>query len=197
MTNLSQMACKRCVESATKSILRLCPTHQNAAVWNSDCTVHYFKSHVKTLSTYNDTDRHENTPWAWWYSLAKIDEITDQAQFENSLDTIMSRLIDKATDSRRSQRFYATGEVIVTILDTLYATVECSQSESRSTCGACLRAAVARVSGCCGGSRAAEVILPSCRLGYDVGPSISRASLVGPFSSSSFSDIVRKSIAKR
>ncbi|KAL8130164.1 hypothetical protein V2J09_019319 [Rumex salicifolius] len=140
--------CNKCVESATKSILRLCPGHQNAAVWNSECTLHYA------------TEDHDqvNMPWAWWYSLSRIDQVVkNQAQFDDSLSVVMSSLIEKATaNSRRSTELYATGEAIVTVLDTLYGTVECSPSETRETCRDCLWAAMARAAGCCDGSRAAE-----------------------------------------
>ncbi|KAL8140297.1 hypothetical protein V2J09_006318 [Rumex salicifolius] len=169
--------CKKCVELGTIAIQKRCKHHISAIVWHEQCTLQYASSQgiLQELTTNIEINEEEPLPWTEWYNISCGTKLADdRAHFNQTMASLMSNLIDEATRSRLSaspQWLYATDEVMVTLLETLYGVVECSPNESYDNCRKCLIVGFDKLVDACGGSTVAQVLMPGCWLGYDLGPS--------------------------
>ncbi|GAB2231511.1 hypothetical protein Droror1_Dr00010533 [Drosera rotundifolia] len=111
-------ACQSCVRDALSRVMQQCKNAREAIVWYEECTLSYGPGEWTVKS-----EMEESIPWAWWYSSHSVEEISNRDQFNQTLRNLSEGLTYKATSGNKPS-FFAAGEAFVTILETLYGTVD-------------------------------------------------------------------------
>ncbi|CAK7350953.1 unnamed protein product [Dovyalis caffra] len=153
---VTNKSCSTCIGVASQDIMQLCPEDKEAVVWEELCQLRY-----SNQSFLGHLDVSGNIP------LDNKKNVENPEQFRVVVNETLSNLTEQAAFNA-SEDMYATGEVVFTNIDTLYALVQCSTDLSPDDCSTCLRVAIANISSCCYASRGGRVLSRSCYLRYEL-----------------------------
>ncbi|KAG2688179.1 hypothetical protein I3760_09G083100 [Carya illinoinensis] len=150
--------CGKCIATATKDILKLCPYTREAVVWEELCQLRY--SNQNFFGQVNLTgNKHQYNPMNLSQPL--------QFKYRSVVKETLNNLTTEAAAFNLSAKLrYATGEVDFED-KTIYALVECTRDLSGDGCNSCLERAIADVLNCCYFSIGARLFSSSCFLRYE------------------------------
>jgi len=156
--DLTVKDCQDCVASATQDLTqKYCPVAQEAIIYYEECMLRYsyryFFSNMITAPSINEPNRHN---------------ISDPVRFNQLLTETMSGLITQVANDGTSDKKFATKAASFTGSQILYTLEQCTPDISSSDCSTCIQTAIALQSKCCGGLQGVRVMLPSCRIRYEM-----------------------------
>ncbi|CAK7350927.1 unnamed protein product [Dovyalis caffra] len=157
--DIGEEECRSCIRNSTGKILQVCPNQKEAFGISETCILRY--SNKSTFGVMEDY------PVS---ILVNSKNATDVNQFNQALQTLMSRLRSTAA-SGNSLRKFATGNGTAGF-DTIFGLVQCTPDLSEEQCDDCLAGAIREIAACCGGQivgkQGARITTPSCNIRYEV-----------------------------
>ncbi|XP_041023460.1 cysteine-rich receptor-like protein kinase 10 [Juglans microcarpa x Juglans regia] len=148
--------CGKCIATATKDILNLCPYTREAVVWEELCQLRYSNQNFfGQVNVTGNRDQHNSQ------------NISEPSHFNSVVKETLNNLTTEAAAFNLSAKMYATGEVEYFEDKTIYALVQCTRDLSGDGCNSCLKKAIADVLKCCYFSIGARLFSPSCFLRYE------------------------------
>ncbi|XP_018504855.2 cysteine-rich receptor-like protein kinase 29 [Pyrus x bretschneideri] len=155
--DLSQDACRTRLKDSINALLQNCSTHPKEAImWTEHAMVRYSNNLIFGI------EKEDPIKFVPGPNPAK-----DPARFDLVLNSLLSRLIEKAASGDSTKKF-AAGHATVPGGETIYALVQCTPDINELNCSHCLTEAVEDISACCGGKKGGRVLKPSCNLRYEV-----------------------------
>ncbi|KAF9589613.1 hypothetical protein IFM89_026439 [Coptis chinensis] len=148
--------CKSCVSTASSEILQRCPNDKGAIIWYDGCLLKY--SNVKFFGTIDNGNK------VYLYNVKNVSDINS---FNQKTEKFLSQLSDEAYRSRLS---FATNQMSLGDLETLYGLVQCTRDLSNIQCKKCLDDAISELPSCCDGKRGGRVLGGSCNFRYELYP---------------------------
>ncbi|XP_057996322.1 cysteine-rich receptor-like protein kinase 25 isoform X2 [Hevea brasiliensis] len=156
--DLSPVACKECVDTAAKEIIRRCPKEKESYIWYEECLLRYNNQSIFSII--------REVPG---FDLPDPQNVTEPERFNQLLASTMNSLASKAA-SEQSVKKFATDEEKFTSSETLYSLVQCTPDLSEYLCNRCFQSAIAGLPMCCIGKRGGKILLPSCVIRYELFP---------------------------
>ncbi|CAM8998630.1 unnamed protein product [Rhodiola kirilowii] len=153
--DISQTACRRCVNFSTTYLPKRCPTQKEALVWYDNCMLRYSNNPIfRTWEGYTFFMWNENN-------------VSDANLFSQALDGLLSDLREKASmgDSRVK---FAIGNTNYTNFTRIYGLVQCTPDLTEVQCSDCLRSSFGHIKEAFPGKRGGRVIGPSCNFRYEI-----------------------------
>ncbi|XP_011004254.1 PREDICTED: putative receptor-like protein kinase At4g00960 isoform X3 [Populus euphratica] len=152
--------CQNCIRNSSGKILQVCPNQKEAFGVADTCILRYSNKSIFGVM--------EEKPVS---ILVNVVNATDVNQFNQALQTLMSRLRSTAA-SGNSLRKFATGNETAGF-DTIYGLVQCTPDLSEPQCDECIAGAIRVIATCCDdgqlvGRQGARITRPSCNLRYEV-----------------------------
>ncbi|KAJ7003767.1 cysteine-rich receptor-like protein kinase 29 [Populus alba] len=147
--------CQNCIRNSSGKILQACPNQKEAIGFEDTCILRY--SNKSIFGVVEDSPK---------YFIWNTANATDVNQFNQALQTLMSRLRSTAA-SGNSLRKFATGDETAGF-NTIYGLVQCTPDLSEPQCDDCIAGAIQDIATCCDGKRGARIRKPSCNLRYEV-----------------------------
>ncbi|KAK9286715.1 hypothetical protein L1049_015118 [Liquidambar formosana] len=154
--DVSQEACRGCIDYATREITRICPDQMEAIAWYDNCTLRYSN---RTIFGTVELRPH----FYWWI----VDNASNVIQFNQTLRTLLANLQIQAA-SGGSLRKFATAEANFMSFETVYALVQCTPDLTDAQCSNCLDGAIAAIPDCCEGKQGGRILFPSCNLRWSI-----------------------------
>ncbi|KAF8403627.1 hypothetical protein HHK36_011731 [Tetracentron sinense] len=156
--DVSSADCRKCINTTSHEITKLCPTQKEAIIWYKVCMLRYSNRAIFSIL--------EETPF---YSLWNPNNNSNSGQFNMVLGDLMDGLVTRAT-SGASTGMFATGEAnLKTSQGSIYGLVQCTPDISQRDCEVCLKGAVGQIQICCDDNKQGGVVLkPSCNMRYEV-----------------------------
>ncbi|KAG6695163.1 hypothetical protein I3843_09G084300 [Carya illinoinensis] len=149
--------CGKCIATATKDILKLCPYTREAVVWEELCQLRYSNQNF-----FGQVNVAGNIP------LDNKQNISQPEQFKSVVKETLNNLTTEAAAFNLSGKLmYATGEAAF-VDKTIYALVQCTRDLSGDGCNSCLQRAITEVLNCCYFSMGARLLSRSCYLRYEL-----------------------------
>ncbi|XVF25966.1 hypothetical protein REPUB_Repub13aG0259500 [Reevesia pubescens] len=148
--------CLSCNNNATTALTNLCPNRKEAAIWYDFCMLRY-----SNRSIFGVMDS------SFINGLVNNENVTDADSFNAALNPLLVDLMNRAA-SGDSLRKFATGNVVDSALQPIYALEQCTPDLSREDCTTCLERALQQIRGCCGGRRGGRVTLTSCNVRFEM-----------------------------
>ncbi|KAJ0112824.1 hypothetical protein Patl1_03260 [Pistacia atlantica] len=157
--DMEPVSCRNCLNAATKNLPSLCPNFLMAIGGYDDgncstCMLHY--------AFYDMIGIMETAPHFFVYSESNITKNVED--FNQIRQSLLTRMISEA--AAPGSKKYATGEVAVSDIVTLYGLVQCTPDLTESQCNDCLLHANKLMPNCCNTSQGGRVITPSCSFRY-------------------------------
>jgi hypothetical protein len=159
--DLSTQECQDCVGIATQYVMkRYCPIEKTAMIWYEECMIRYSdQSFFSTL----------NTKLKFYISSHK--NISDPDRFNQLLVLTMNDLVSQVANVSTGAKKFATKEANFMGSEILYTLEQCTPDISSSDCNICIRDAISSLlPKCCGGLQGGRVVIPSCRIRYEIYP---------------------------
>ncbi|XP_062161105.1 cysteine-rich receptor-like protein kinase 10 isoform X3 [Alnus glutinosa] len=159
--DLSTQECQDYVDIATQEVInQYCPIQKTAVIWYEECMLRYsdqyFFSTMNTLSGFY-VPSHKNIS-------------ADSNQFNQLLMLTMNDSVSQVANVSTGAKKFATKEANFMGSQILYTLEQCMPDVSSSDCSICIRDAISSLPECCSGLQGARVILPSCRIRYEIYP---------------------------
>ncbi|XP_042497405.1 cysteine-rich receptor-like protein kinase 15 [Macadamia integrifolia] len=158
--DVTSKVCLSCVEAASREILTLCPSKEEAIIWYEDCQVHYSFQMIFSTMVYAGKLPH-------WNDLQPI--LLNPNQFLQIQNDLLNELISQVT-SNSSDRRFATREVTISGTGKVLGLVQCTPDISCDDCETCLQQSMADLIGCCSSRQGGMVLGRSCNLKFQVSP---------------------------
>ncbi|KAM7493474.1 hypothetical protein LguiB_028083 [Lonicera macranthoides] len=152
--DVDQETCGRCVYNTTLKLREICPNQKEAIGGYDFCMLRYSNRSVEDPIS---------------ISLWNINNVSNVAQFNEDLRTLMDSLIPRAAGGGPLRKF-ASGNVRGPDFLTIYGLVQCTPNLSEDLCENCLVGAARGIPGCCEGKAGGRVIRPSCSVRFEVDP---------------------------
>ncbi|KAK6922035.1 Gnk2-homologous domain [Dillenia turbinata] len=157
-SDLSQAQCNICTQTASNTILSLCPYSLSVTAWFDGCCVQYSPGSTSS-DLVNNTQK---------ISCSNKTGIINRAQFEPVLETLLLKL--RAEVSFPTHHNFAKGEIKFGSNNTVYAVVECLRFLSPKECDGCARRGMERLQEHCGGKEGGYVVLGFCIVRFESDP---------------------------
>ena len=139
--DVSATDCRKCVYSASETILSLCRFRKEGIIWLNQCMLRYSYKSTFPATCSNDTGN-----------------ITKPDNFNETVDDMFANLIPIAT----SNRMYATNESDIGNSTKVRCTVQCLPDLSTVLCSNCLNQILNPGYFCSAGKYAGFILTPSC-----------------------------------
>ncbi|KAM3199036.1 cysteine-rich receptor-like protein kinase 10 isoform X1 [Capsicum annuum] len=155
--DVSTNVCKKCVDTATKEIVRLCPLEKEAVVFSDYCMLRYSDNNI--FGIYNQ-----------YFIFSKSDNsrnVTEPERFYKILAYLMNELTTLVVNDDRKGKKFATQEANFTASQKVYALAQCTPDISSDTCKACLSQAISGLPTSCKKSKSCKVVLLNCFIWYE------------------------------
>ncbi|CAK7350919.1 unnamed protein product [Dovyalis caffra] len=146
--------CRSCIRNSTRKILQVCPYQKEGSGVYDTCMLRYSNKSIFGVV--------EGYPV---FIISIQQNATDTNQFNQALQTLLSRLRDTAV-SGNSLRKFATGNESAGF-DRIYGLVQCTPDLSLEQCDSCLAEAFHQAASCCSGLIGARITTLSCNLRYE------------------------------
>ncbi|KAJ6738006.1 CYSTEINE-RICH REPEAT SECRETORY PROTEIN 38-LIKE [Salix koriyanagi] len=146
--------CQKCIGNSSAKILQGCPKQTEAFIIDDGCTLRYSNKSIFGVMEVNPV-----------YIIYNLANATDVNQFNQGLQTLMTRLRSTATSGNSFLKF-ATGNETAGY-DIIFGLVQCNPDLSELQCDNCL-GGVIRVIGQLVGRQGARITTPSCNLRYEI-----------------------------
>ncbi|XP_062162377.1 cysteine-rich receptor-like protein kinase 10 isoform X4 [Alnus glutinosa] len=157
--DLTTQNCQECVATATQDVINQCPIEKEAVIWYEECMIRYSdQSFFSTL----------NTMLKIYVPSRK--NISDPDQFYKLLMLTMNESVSQVANASTGAKKFATKEANFMGSQILYTLEQCTPDISNSDCIICIRDAISVLPICCSGLQGARVLLPSCRIRYEIYP---------------------------
>ncbi|KAL8158773.1 hypothetical protein V2J09_000310 [Rumex salicifolius] len=150
--DVNSALCHDCVQQASKTVFTNCTNFKSAVVWYDECTLRYDNTSMVGVEAEH--------PLLYTLSLTNV---TDPDNFGATVNKTMDMLINETAGDSLS---FATREVVVPGIETVYYLVQCSRDLNRTECDTCLRDAYRDFVVPNLRSSSVKVFSPSCQLGY-------------------------------
>ncbi|MBA0636870.1 hypothetical protein Godav_000118, partial [Gossypium davidsonii] len=144
--------------SAGESSNKFCPRNKVAIAWSELCLVRYANRDLYGLL--------ENDPHTCAFNPMNASNPT---QFNRALSELLNNLSSEAAASGPLRK-YAAGNAPTGILQTVYATVQCTPDMTQENCTACLNYGRRELRLCCLGRMGCRVLRPTCVLRFESNP---------------------------
>ncbi|KAM6601484.1 hypothetical protein CsatA_021093 [Cannabis sativa] len=167
--DVNTTACRDCVTSAVKDVVKLCPVQKETMIWYDECQLRY--SNRSFFGTVYERPR------VSLYNTANVS--TDIYRF-NLLVGAIQMAAAEAARGRQGDKKFATKEFDVVGLNRLYTLVQCTPDLNASSCGRCFSDAIGRLPICCSGKLGGRVLFPSCNVRYEIYPFYNQNSTTPP-----------------
>ncbi|KAM3288391.1 cysteine-rich receptor-like protein kinase 10 isoform X1 [Capsicum chacoense] len=145
--DVSTNVCKKCVDTATKDIVRLCPLEKEAVVFYDYCMLRYSDNNI--FGIYNQ-----------YFIFSKSDNSRNVTEPERFYKILAYLMIEKA-------RNLQPRKLILPPPKRVYALAQCTPDISSDTCKACLSQAISRLPTSCKKSKSCKVVLLNCFIWYE------------------------------
>ncbi|XP_017234646.1 cysteine-rich receptor-like protein kinase 10 isoform X1 [Daucus carota subsp. sativus] len=129
-----------------------CPHQKEADEWYQECLLRYSNTSILNTLVTEPTRMHSGTV------------ASDKAQFNQDLRDMLDNLKAQAI-----QQKFATAKQ-TTQDRTIYGLMQCTPDLSSTQCSNCLDKAIENIPTCCSGRTGGQVLKPSCRLRFEIGP---------------------------
>ncbi|XP_010247616.1 PREDICTED: cysteine-rich receptor-like protein kinase 25 [Nelumbo nucifera] len=156
--DVTEDACRSCVQTATQEILQLCPDRKVATVWYDECMLRY--SNQSIFSTISDSIL---------VYMSNTQNISNPDQFNQLLANKMDEIATQAASGGSSRKF-ATAEANFTTFQRLYTLAQCTPDLSNQDCYRCLRNVINNLPSCCNSKQGGRVLADSCNVRYEIYP---------------------------
>lgn len=120
--------CRPCVEYAVDEIGKLCPFRKNAGVLYDECFLRYGSENFFGKPTGSKI-----------YFNMKMNITNDQKQFFAVRETLLSKLLAKATDGTSTPPLFAAGGAVVSSEMSVFALLQCTRDLPTKDCYKCLQ----------------------------------------------------------
>lgn len=145
--------CRSCLIDSIYLLPKLCPLEKEAIGWYDNCMLRYSSRSIFGAM--------ETGPI---FSMWAAYNVTEQALFTQKLETLLDSLKKNASSGGSLQK-YATGDIHVLGLWTIYGLLQCTPDLSQLQCDMCLDSAFLVIPPCC--SEGMRVFSPSCNVRYE------------------------------
>ncbi|KAL5730997.1 hypothetical protein ACHQM5_003766 [Ranunculus cassubicifolius] len=145
-------SCKKCADTAAKSITTQCPYRKESVIFYDECLLHY-----------SDESFISNVQLNPSIGLVNTANVSDPDRFSLVLEELMSELVAQAIAN--SSKLFAAGKDNYTISRSVYGYVQCTQDLSSSDCNRCLSRAITEFPD---SAQGAQTIRPSCIARYEI-----------------------------
>ncbi|MBA0819363.1 hypothetical protein Gohar_028099, partial [Gossypium harknessii] len=156
--DMNQADCNTCLNSTATELKQFCPRNKVAIAWSELCLVRYANRDLYGLL--------ENDPRTCKYNPINA---SNPAQFNRALSELLNNLSSEAAASGPLRK-YAAGNAPTGILQTVYATVQCTPDMDQQNCTACLNYGRSELGGCCYGRMGCRILRPNCVLRFESNP---------------------------
>ncbi|XP_062163019.1 cysteine-rich receptor-like protein kinase 25 isoform X2 [Alnus glutinosa] len=158
--DLSTQECQDCVDTATQDVInRYCPIEKETVIWYEECMIRY--SDQSFFSTMD-------TVLKFYVSSHKI--ISDPDRFNQLLRLTMNESVSQVANVSTGAKKFATKEANFMGSEILYTLEQCTPDISSSDCSICIRDAISVLPECCDGFQGGRILIPSCRIRYEIYP---------------------------
>ena len=158
--DVTSQVCRDCVVAAVKEITSKCSKEKVAITWYDECILRY-----SNRSFFSQVDEKP------MFRLYNTQNVTDQAKFNQLLNSSMIELANKTTsDVPTGAKNFGTSQVNISAFQTLYNLVQCTPDLSSANCSRCLLDAINFLPWCCSGKQGGRVVFPSCSFRYELYP---------------------------
>nr|XP_017234644.1 PREDICTED: cysteine-rich receptor-like protein kinase 10 isoform X2 [Daucus carota subsp. sativus] len=144
--------CRSCVKDSINMLKEQCPHQKEADEWYQECLLRYSNTSILNTLVTEPTRMHSGTV------------ASDKAQFNQDLRDMLDNLKAQAI-----QQKFATAKQ-TTQDRTIYGLMQCTPDLSSTQCSNCLDKAIENIPTCCSGRTGGQVLKPSCRLRFEIGP---------------------------
>ncbi|CAM8900291.1 unnamed protein product [Rhodiola kirilowii] len=153
--DISQTACRRCVNFSITDLPKRCPTQKEPTIWYDNCMLRY--SNKSIFRTWGDPAVH----------LWNVNNVSDVNLFSQALDGLLSDLREKASmgDSRVK---FAIGNTNYANFTRIYGLVQCTPDLTEVQCSNCLDRSFRDITNAFPGKQGGRVIGPSCNFRYEI-----------------------------
>ncbi|MFQ6657411.1 hypothetical protein Gotur_027092, partial [Gossypium turneri] len=156
--DMNQADCNTCLNSTATELKQFCPRNKVAIAWSELCLVRYANRDLYGLL--------ENDPHTCAFNPMNASNPT---QFNRALSELLNNLSSEAAASGPLRK-YAAGNAPTGILQTVYATVQCTPDMDQQNCTACLNYGRSELGGCCYGRMGCRILRPNCVLRFESNP---------------------------
>uniref|UniRef100_A0A7N0TRI0 Gnk2-homologous domain-containing protein n=1 Tax=Kalanchoe fedtschenkoi TaxID=63787 RepID=A0A7N0TRI0_KALFE len=153
--DVSQAACRRCVDFSTTDLPRRCPTQKEAIVWYDNCMFRY-----SNRSIFHSWENHSFYMW-------NMNNVSDWNKFNQSLEGLLSSLQERAS-SGDSRRKFAVGDAEYANSTRIYGLAQCTPDLTGAQCSNCLSESFGRIGERIAGKQGGRVIGPSCNFRFEI-----------------------------
>lgn len=153
--DISQSACRSCVNFSTTDLLHRCPSQKEAIVWYDSCMLRY-----SNRSIFRSVEGFSFYMW-------NAETTPDVNQFTQTVSDLLFRLRNLASsgDSRRKFAFDHTDYVNVS---TIYGLVQCTPDLTQIQCSNCLDSSFREIAKRIPGNLGGRFIGPSCHFRFEM-----------------------------
>ncbi|KAM2605072.1 hypothetical protein TB2_033912 [Malus domestica] len=156
--DVSEKNCNTCVVDAGKELRQRCAYSKGAVIWYDHC-----------LLKYSDVSFFGQIDYANRFSMSNVREVDQNGTlFNEKVKELLSELSNEASDA--NPKLYATGELQLDTVTTLYGIAQCTRDLSAVNCKKCLDGAISELPSCCGAKRGGRVVGGSCNVGFELYP---------------------------
>jgi hypothetical protein len=148
--------CVNCLNICKDNLLtQRCPTQKEAIAWYDECMLRYSSRNI--FSTMEDAPE---------FCMRSVNNALDEAQFNNTLLSLLESLRDRAA-AGSSLRKFAVGHAAGPNFQTINALVQCTPDLSEQDCNYCLSGAVRDFWKDHAGAEGGRILRPSCNFRYE------------------------------
>ncbi|CAN6921614.1 unnamed protein product [Brassica oleracea] len=157
--------CSVCIRLASDRLIKNCTNQTNAFAWPADPTL----CHVR----YSNTSFLGSADLKPRVLLPKEgDIISNLTEFTKTWEDLVVRMIDVASAAKStpssSNNHYRADVAPLTVLQNIYALMQCTPDLSSGDCDTCLRQSARAYQSCCGQKQGGVVTRPSCFFRWDL-----------------------------
>ncbi|KAG2248898.1 hypothetical protein Bca52824_088526 [Brassica carinata] len=157
--------CFVCIKLASDRLIKNCSNQTNAFAWPADPTL----CHVR----YSNTSFLGSADLKPRVLLPKEgDIISNLTEFTKTWEDLVVRMIDAASAAKStpssSNNHYRADVAPLTVLQNIYALMQCTPDLSSGDCDTCLRQSARAYQSCCGQKQGGVVTRPSCFFRWDL-----------------------------
>ncbi|RDX96044.1 Cysteine-rich receptor-like protein kinase 8, partial [Mucuna pruriens] len=151
--------CQACIINATQRLSSDCSLSKESVFWYDECMVWYSTDSIfSTVAT---------TPG---FHLLNTGNVSNPQSFMRLLFLTMNQTAEDAANTPVGHKKFATREVLVSELQSLYCLAQCTPNLSPNDCKTCLVEIIGELPSCCEGRIGGRVLNPSCNIRYEMYP---------------------------
>ncbi|KAK7380207.1 hypothetical protein VNO78_32705 [Psophocarpus tetragonolobus] len=151
--------CEACVINATQRLSLECSLSKESVFWYDECMVWYSTNYIFSTVATNPG-----------FPLLNTGNVSNPESFMRLLFQTMNQTAEEAANNPIGQKKFATREVLVSELQSLYCLSQCTPNLSPHDCTRCLHDIIGELPSCCNGKIGGRYLNPSCNIRYEMYP---------------------------